>query len=475
MTTALKVDLCVIGAGAAGLSVAAGAAQMGANTVLIERARMGGDCLYTGCVPSKALLAAAEQAKTMASSDIFGVKSHAPEVDWARVRAHVHDVIAGIEPHDSPERFRGLGVNVIEADARFVGPREVEADGHRITARRFVVATGSRPAVPPIPGLDTVPYLTNETLFDLEDQPAHLIIIGGGAIGVEMAAAHRRLGARVTVVEMERILPRDDEELAGVVVESLGAEGIDFVTGAQASEVSGRAGEITVAYTQGGQDASVTGSHLLVATGRRPNVENMGLEAAGIDFNGRGITVDRRLRTSNRKVFAAGDVAGPHLFTHAAGYHAGIIIRNALFAMPAKVDYAAMPHATYAEPELAQVGLTEAEARATHGDAVKVTKWPLAENDRARTERKTEGLIKVVTGRRGRILGAGIVGHGAGDLIAPWILAINRKLNINAMAGIIAPYPTFGEVTKRVAGEYFTDALFSPRTRRLVGVVQKLP
>lgn len=475
MARVLRPDLCIIGAGSGGLSVAAGAAQLGAEVVLLEPGAMGGDCLNVGCVPSKSLLAAGHAAHAAAGESAMGVRAPGADVDFAAAHRHVQSVIAGIAPHDSQERFEGLGVTVLRTSGRFVDAQTLEADGTRIQPRRFVIATGSRPAVPPIPGLDTVPYLTNETLFDLDERPDHLIIIGGGAIGVEMAAAHRRLGARVTVLEMDRILPRDDAELAHVVVVALGGEGVDFVTGAQASEVSGRAGEITVSYAKDGREARVTGSHLLVATGRRPNVENIGLEAAGIAFNGRGITVDRRLRTSNRKVFAAGDVAGPHLFTHAAGYHAGVIIRNALFAMPAKVDYAAMPHVTYAEPELAQVGLTEAEARSAHGDAVRVTKWPLAENDRARAERKTEGLIKVVTGKRGRILGAGIVGQGAGDLITPWILAINRKLNINAMAGIIAPYPTFGEVTKRVAGEYFTDALFSPRTRRLVGVVQKLP
>lgn len=469
----LHADLCVIGAGSGGLSVAAGAVQMGASVVLIEKHLMGGDCLNTGCVPSKALLAAAHAADAVRQSGRFGVNGHEPAVDFARVHAHVRRVIGAIAVHDSVERFEGLGVTVIQAAARFTAPYEVEAGGQRIRARRFVVATGSSPALPPIPGLDEIPYLTNETVFDLTALPGHLIVVGGGPIGVEMAQAFRRLGAQVTLLERAAILPRDELEAVAVIRAVLLRDGIALREDARIAAVRRAANgvEVTLDGTTG--PAVIQGTHLLVAAGRKPNVGDLALEVAGIATTPRGVTVDARLRTTNRRVFAIGDVAGGPQFTHIAGYHAGIVIRNALFGLPAKVDYAALPWVTYADPELAHVGLTEAEARAA-GHAVALLSQDLAGNDRAQAEGATEGLIKVVLGKGGRILGATIVAPRAGEMIGLWGLAIQRGLKIGAVASSLAPYPTMSELSKRAAGSFYTPTLFGARTRRLVGLVQRL-
>ncbi len=471
----LRTDICVIGGGSGGLSVAAGAAQMGARTILIEKHKMGGDCLNTGCVPSKALIAAAEAAETVRRSGVFGVNGHEPDIDFAKVHDHVHGVIAGIAPHDSVERFEGLGVRVIQGAARFTGPKEVEVEGQKIRARRFVIATGSSPALPPIPGLDEVPLLTNECVFDLKERPDHLIVIGAGPIGAELAQAQRRLGSSVTLLELASLMANDDPEATEVVRRRLIAEGVDLREGIRIEALARKGNGVAVKIEAEGEAREIVGSHLLIAAGRRPNVSGLGLQAAEIDYSSRGIVVDRRLRTSNRKVFAIGDVTGGYQFTHMAGYHAGIVIRNALFGLPAKVNDSAVPWVTYTDPEVAQVGLTEAEARERYGDAVRVSRWSFAENDRARAERATEGFVKVVTGKRGKILGATLVGRHAGELLQPWILAISQGLKISAMAGMIAPYPTLGEINKRAAGAYFTETLFGPRTRRVVGLLQRLP
>jgi pyruvate/2-oxoglutarate dehydrogenase complex dihydrolipoamide dehydrogenase (E3) component len=469
----LHADLCVIGAGSGGLSLAAGAVQMGASVVLVEKHLMGGDCLNTGCVPSKALLAAAHAAAAVRAAPLFGVDAGAPSVDFARVHAHVHGVIAAIAPHDSVERFEGLGVTVIQGAARFTGPDEVEAAGQRIQARRYVVATGSTAALPPVPGLAEVPYLTNETVFGLTERPDHLVVLGGGPIGVEMAQAFRRLGSAVTLLERGVILPRDEPEAAAVVRAALLADGVDLREGAQVAGIRVADGGIAVTLGDGHGGGEVWGSHLLVAAGRKPQIAGLGLEAAGIATTPRGITVDAGLRSSNRRVFAIGDVAGGPQFTHIAGYHAGIVIRRALFGLPAKVDYAALPWVTYADPELAHVGLTEEEARKA-GHDVSVLRQPLSGNDRAQAERTTEGLAKIVLGRGGRILGASIVAPRAGEMIGLWGLAIQQKMKIGAVASSLPPYPTMAEISKRAAGSHYTKALFGPRTRAIVGFIQRL-
>ncbi len=473
MAELLTPDICVIGAGSGGLSVAAGASQMGAETVLIEKGKMGGDCLNYGCVPSKSILAAAHHAIEGRNGRRFGVLGAEPVIDFMAVHDHVHEVIADIAPHDSVERFEGMGVRVIQAAAAFTGPRELRAGDVQIRARRFVVATGSSAMVPPIPGLADVPYLTNETVFDLTERPDHLIVIGAGPIGLELAQAQHRLGARVTVLEVARALAKDDPELTSLVLNRLRKEGVEILEGIKiASVAAGQGGGITVNLEEDGAARPIAGSHLLVAAGRAANVAGLNLEAAGIAYTPKGIEVDARLRTTNKKVYALGDVAGPYQFTHMAGYHAGIVIRNALFRLPAKVDYRAVPWVTFTDPELAHVGLDETGARQRHGE-IRVLRWRFEENDRAQAERATEGTIKVVTDKRGRVLGASLVGPHAGELLLPWIMAVQQRQKIGVMASLIAPYPTLSEVSKRVAGSYYMDALFSERTKKIVRFLAK--
>jgi len=468
--TRIDTDICIIGAGSGGLSVAAGAVQMGARVVLLEGHKMGGDCLNYGCVPSKALLAAGHKAHDTAQA-AFGVAGHAPAPDFAAAKDHVQAVIDDIAPVDSQDRFEGLGVHVIREFGTFISETEVQAGDTIVTARRFVIATGSRPFVPPIPGLAETPHHTNETIFGLRQRPDHLIIIGGGPIGMEMAQAHRRLGCRVTVLEGAKALGKDDPEAAALVLEKLRGEGIDIVEGATAARISGAEGAITVT-TEDGQ--RVEGSHLLIAVGRAVNVENLGLEKAHVDYDRRGVTVDAGLRSTNKRVYAVGDSAGGLQFTHVAGYHAGVIIRPMLFGLPAKARTDHVPWATYTDPELAQVGLTEAQAREKHGSGnVFVARADFHHNDRAIATGQTEGFAKVMV-VKGRPVGATIVGPQAGELIQIWSLAIANGLKMSAVANMIAPYPTLGEINKRAAGAYFSPKLFdSAMVKRVVRFVQR--
>lgn len=473
----LKADICIIGGGSGGLSVAAGAAQLGASVVLFERAEMGGDCLNTGCVPSKAMLEAAKIAK-IANNGMpsMGISAGQAQIDFGAVKAHVRDVIAGIAPHDSEERFRGLGVNVIKSEASFTSKDSVTAiqDGEPISVRAkyFVVATGSHPVAPPINGLEGVSYYTNETIFDLNEKPQHLIIIGGGPIGIEMAQAHRRLGCDVTVLEAFAIMGRDDPDLVGRLMTKMTDEGIRLIEQARITSITQNGARIMIDISDG---ESIEGTHLLVAAGRRPNIDKLNLEAASISYDARGIQTDNRLRSSNKRVYAIGDVAGRHQFTHVAGYHAGIVIRNILFKLPAKLRDDAIPWVTYTDPELAQTGLTWTEAVSRYGaEAVRRTDWELRDNDRARAARRTEGLIRVISDKKGKILGASILAPNAGELIHSWTLALQAGLKMSAMAGTIAPYPSWSEASKRAAGAFFTERLFSARTKKLVQFLLKL-
>ncbi len=471
--TTLHPYLCIIGAGSGGLSVAAAAAQLGVDTVLIERGKMGGDCLNYGCVPSKSLIAAAHAAHATRHAGRFGVETAAPSADFQQVRDHVQGVIDSIAPHDSQERFEGLGATVLRETAAFTGPREVQAGPFRIRARRFVIATGSSPVVPSLPGLDQVSYFTNETIFDNDKRPDHLLVLGGGPIGCELAQAHRRLGCEVTVVERGRLLPRDDPDMAQVVSQRFREEGITVVEGGVVTSAAEADGSIRLTVRDDQGTREVTGTHLLVAAGRRANVEDLNLEAAGIRRHRRGIEVDGGLRTSNRRVYAIGDVIGRLQFTHIAGYHAGIVVRRALFRLPARVNEAAAPWVTYTDPEIAQVGLNEPRARERYGDQVRVVEMPVGGNDRFRAERETEGLVKVIV-HRGRVVGASMVGAHAGELIQPWCLMATHRMKISQMTGAILPYPTRGEINRQVAGSYFTPALFGERTRKIVGLLTRL-
>lgn len=472
MSEIIKTDMCVIGGGSGGLSVAAGASQMGADVVLVEKDKMGGDCLNYGCVPSKALLAAGHAAQAVRDASAFGIDVSLNAINQQAVHDHVKGVIAGIEPHDSVARFEGLGVRVLKGAAVFTGPEEIEVDGIRVQAKRFVIATGSRAMIPPIEGLTETPFYTNETIFDLTETPKHLIVIGGGPIGIELAQAYRHLGAEVSVLEMASIMPKDDPELVDIVRLRLQFEGVNLHEGVKVVSVEKSSEGVAVTIDRDGAEEVISGSHLLIAAGRQVNVEGMALKVAQVAFDDRGIKVDARLRTTNKKIFAIGDVAGGFQFTHKAGYDAGVVIKNALFKLPAKADYSALPWVTYCAPELASVGLSEEAARKAHGE-IRILRWPFSENDRARAERLTDGLVKVVTTPKGKILGAAIVGAHAGELIGVWTLAITKKLKIGDMASMIAPYPTLGEVSKRAAGSFFTPSLFSEKTKKLVRFLLK--
>ena len=453
--TDLTPDLCVIGAGSGGLSVAAGAAQLGASVVLVEGGEMGGDCLNYGCVPSKALLAAGARG-----------------LGWEAALAHVREAIAAIAPHDSQDRFEGLGVSVIRGWARFAGPDVLQVGETRIRPRRVVIATGSSPAAPPIEGLDAVPYLTNETLFAPRPRPERLLILGGGPIGIEMALAHRRFGCAVTVVEAGRALGRDDPEATAVVLAALRAQGVEILEHLPVARAEATPAGVALV---GEDDARHEGDALLVAAGRRPNLDRLDLATAGIEAGPAGVTVDRGLRSSNRRVYAIGDAAGGPQFTHVAGWHGGLVVRSALFRLPIRTDRTPLPRVTYAEPELAQVGVTEAEAREAHGDRLEVIREDFAKNDRAVTEGVTEGFLKLMA-VKGRPVGVTLVGKGAGDLIQPWVLAMSAGLKLTAITSMVAPYPTRGEISKRAAGAYFTPRLFgSPWPKRIVRLLSKLP
>ena len=469
-----EFDIAVIGAGSAGLSFTFVAARMGLRVALIERERMGGDCLNTGCVPSKALLAAAHAASAARRAGRMGVGLPAPEIDWAGVRRHVHGAIAAIAPQDSEERYRALGATVIRAEARFTGPRTLAVDGRRIGARRIVVAAGSRAAVPAIPGLDRVPFMTNATLFAMAEKPAHLLILGGGAVGLEMAQAHAALGCAVTLVQKGRIGPRDDPALVAVVRDALEAEGVTFIE--DATVVAVEAGPVLVLA----DGRRIEGSHLLVAAGRTPNLDGLGLEAAGVETTKRGVATDAGLRSrTNRAVYAAGDIAdpvaiGPRLLTHVGSYHAGVLARRILFRLPAKVDYRALPRVTYTDPELAQVGMTSDEAREA-GETVQVHDWPFSENDRAIAEGRTEGMARLVAGKDGRLLGAGFVGVNAGEMLGLWTRAVAQRTKLSTLAGVIVAYPTRAEVGKRAASGAVLDRLFARGPRLVANVLKRLP
>ncbi|KQT87900.1 FAD-dependent oxidoreductase [Aurantimonas sp. Leaf443] len=474
MSDILTPDLCVVGAGAAGLSTAAGAAAFGVSTVLVERGAMGGECLNTGCVPSKALLASAHRAQAVREAGAYGIEAAPPEVDFPAVKARWRAVIAAIAPNDSRERFEGLGVTVIEGSARFVDPRTLSVDGRLVRARRFVLATGSAPAVPAIPGLAALPFLTNETLFDLDLLPEHLLVLGGGPVGVEMAQGFRRLGAAVTLVQRGPLLPRADPDLVAVLRRRLLAEGVRLIEGA---EVIGAGGtpEAPVLELRGADGAAhrVGGSHLLVAAGRRASVAGLGLEAAGIAHGEKGITVGRDLRTTNPRVLAIGDATGRAAYTHAAGHQAGLAVRALLFRLPVRLPAAPYPSVTFCDPELGQAGLTQAEAEAA-GHRVTVLASAFAENDRAQTEGETQGLVKLVVGRRGRLLGAGVVGAGAGELTALFCLALAKRANVGDLAGFVPAYPSLADAGKRAATAYFAPYAKARPTRALVRLLARL-
>lgn len=471
MPEILTPDLCVIGAGSGGLSVAAAAAAMGVPVVLIEKGEMGGDCLNVGCVPSKTLIAASHVAHAMRHAGRFGLMPVEPRFDYAKLRDHIRATIAAIAPNDSQARFEAMNVRVIRAAARFASRSTCEAGGFVIKARRFVVATGSSPAFPPIPGIDLVRPLTNESIFDLASLPPRLVVIGAGAMGIELAQAFRRLGSEVTVLDAGTALSREDDELAAPVLLRLAREGVVLRQNIKILRIEPRGAGLRLVLAGPTLEESIDGSHLLIAAGRKPNVENLGLEAARVVFDASGIRVGANLRSSNKRIYAVGDVAGGQ-FTHEANYHAGLVLRATLFRQSVKVQPKLLPRVTFCDPEIASIGLSEADARKSK-IKINVLRWPFAENDRAHSQADTAGLIKIVTAKNGRILGAGITGAGAGDLIAPWALALAKNMEIADMAALVLPYPTRSEISRRVALTSFAPSLRSPWLGRILRFLRR--
>jgi pyruvate/2-oxoglutarate dehydrogenase complex dihydrolipoamide dehydrogenase (E3) component len=471
-------DFVVLGGGSAGLVAAVGAAQLGARTLLVEKKALGGDCLYTGCVPSKALIASARFAARGRRAAEFGFESEGARFlggSFASVMRRVARVVERVGEHDAPEVFRALGVEVEFGAPRFVSPREIEIeseDGRRrsVRARRFCVSTGSRPAPPPVEGLPEAGYLTNEEVFQIERLPRSLIVLGGGPIGLELGQSFARFGSRVTVVEtLDRLLAKEEEEVSDFVEGVLSEEGVEVLTGARGVRARREGGEKVLTVERGGSEAELRAEEILVATGRRPNVEGLNLEAAGVRFDGRRVETDHYLRTSARHVFAAGDVTGHFPFTHMAAYEGALVVRNALFFWPLtqKTDFRVVPWATYTDPEVARVGLTEREARERFGDrSVRVERAEFADNDRAQAEGEARGFAKfVLRGRREGIVGATIVGPHAGELIHEVVLAMKLRLGLSALGGLTHVYPTLTQVNQKAGVDALLRRLRSPLAR----------
>jgi len=461
-------DIGIVGGGAAGLTVASGAAQLGAKTLLVEKEKeLGGDCLHYGCVPSKTLIRTARVRHLMARASRFGLPGVAlPPVDFREVSRRIRDVIAEIQKHDSAERFCGLGAKVEFGSPAFVDEHAVRLNGRTVSARTWVIATGSSPLSPPVPGLDETPYLTNRGIFSMDRLPASLAVIGGGPIAVEMAQAFVRLGTTVTVLERgSQILAAEDRSMAEAVMAVLAEEGVRFHLDARVESVRTVGGGREVRFSSGGRRRSVRAEELLVAAGRRPNVEGLELGKAGVRVTDRGIPVNSQMKTSQRHIYAAGDVTGAYLFTHAAGYEGGIVVSNAVFRLPRRANYRWFPWVTYTDPELASVGMNEKRAREAGHDC-RVIEESFAANDRALAEGETRGRIRIVLDGRERPLGVQILGPHAGELIGEWVAALNGGLKLVTLAGAVHPYPTLGEISKKAPAALLSEKLFSERVRK---------
>ncbi len=471
----IKADICIIGGGAGGLSVAAGARAFGASVVLIEQDKMGGDCLNSGCVPSKALIEAAKKAHAVFGTQDFGISFEQAKINYPKVQAHIKEIIAQIAPHDSVERFEGLGVKILKDTAQFIDRTTVKAGDNLVKARRFIIATGSRPLIPAIEGLENITYLTNENIFELKLLPKHLIIIGGGAIGMEMAQAYSRLGAKVTIIEKYNALNQYDKELGVIAINRLRNEGVCFYENTNIKNITKENQQIHVSINQSGKINIIKGTHLLIAAGRKPNIEALTLEKANVEFSKNGIKTDSSLRTTNRKIYAIGDVTGKFLFTHSASYQASLVVRNALFALPIKMNKNIIPHVSYLDPEVAHVGLSEKQAKELYGKKIKIIRSYFSQNDRAVTMRKPQGLLKLIIKNNGQIIGCSIVGENAAELICLFSLAIANRLKTINLASFIAPYPSLSEIAKRAGVESFREKLSNIWIKGWIGLIKKLP
>jgi pyruvate/2-oxoglutarate dehydrogenase complex dihydrolipoamide dehydrogenase (E3) component len=461
----ITADICIIGAGPAVLTVAAAASQLGRKTVLIEKGKMGGDCLNRGCVPSKALIAAARHAHAIRHAGTFGIEAGEPAVDFGKVMSHVQGTIAAIATDDAQERFERLGCTVLREAATFLDRETLRAGQTAIKARRFVIAAGSSPSLPAIDGLSSVPYLTSDSIFDNKVLPDRLVILGAGPMGLEMAQAFRRLGSKVLIIEAQGPLASEDRELAQILLERLTRENVRLMASAKVKVLKPSTSALSLEIETTDGMEKVEASHLLIATGRRPNIDGLGLDRAGVEFGAQGIKVDAGLRTTNRRIYAIGDVRGGLQFTHVAAHQAGLVVRNAIFRQPIRYEPAHMPRVVFTDPELAQAGLTEAEAT-RRGLSPKVLRWSLGRSDRARIDGRADGLFKIILGRGSRVIGAGIVAPGAGELILPWTQMIASRQKIAAMASAPAPYPTLSEDCRKVALTNYAAISANPWLRR---------
>ncbi len=449
---AVEYDIVIIGGGSGGLVVASAAAQLKAKVALIEKDRLGGDCLWFGCVPSKSFIHAAKVAYQVRHGGRVGVHTKPPEINFEEAMGHVHKAIAAIEPHDSPERFEGLGVEVIFGSGRFLDGKTFEVNGRKLTARAFVVSTGSHPAIPPTEGLEAAGYLTNEQVFSLTTQPKSLAVIGSGPIGCELGQSFHRLGTDVTLFSSrDRLMPKEDADAAAVVEQQFIQEGITILKNSRLKRVKVIGGKKHL-FTENDSQAAAIVDEILVSTGRSPNVESLNLEAAGVDYDHQGIHVNEKLQTTNNNIFACGDVIGGYQFTHVAGYEAVTVLQNALNPLPIflkSINYRVIPWATFTDPELARVGMTEEQARKRYSDVV-ILKQPFAGVDRAQAEDATMGFNKIIVRKNGEILGAHMVGHMAGELIHEIVLAMANRLPVSSLTGIHI-YPTLSEVNSKTA------------------------
>ncbi|MBW1989264.1 MAG: FAD-dependent oxidoreductase [Deltaproteobacteria bacterium] len=469
----MDYDIGVIGGGSAGLTVAAGASRLGAKTLLVEKEpALGGDCLHYGCVPSKALIESARAFFQMKNAHRFGlVPAPVGPADFAVVSAHIRAVIERVQEHDSVERFTSLGCDVRFGASRFADEHTVEMEGVRVSAKKWVIATGSSPAVPPIPGLDQVFYLTNKEIFFLDTLPCSLLVLGGGPIGVEMAQAFARLGSRVMVVEKApQILDKEDPDLAGELQGVLEREGVVFHLGCEVLSATRKGGQkqLVVQKADGGQ-TTLSADQLLVAVGRRANTAGLGLSGIGVEADAGGVKVDARMRTSHGHIFAAGDASGPPFFTHAAGYEGGIVVQNAVLHLPRKVDYTNLCWCTYTDPELASIGVNEKEAK-RRGLDVEVFSVPFSANDRSLAMGNETGKVKLLLAG-GRPVGVQVLGPRAGELVNYWVAALNVKAKLSVLAGAIHPYPTLAEINKTVAGRVYEGKLYSPVVKKILSVL----
>lgn len=468
-------DLVVIGGGAAGLTTASGAAQLGARTLLLEKDEaLGGDCLHFGCVPSKTLIRTAAVYQQMKNSQRYGLPSVSPPpVDYAAVAARIQRVIDVIQKHDSVERFNRLGAEVHFGSPEFVDEHTLKFAERKVTAKKIVLATGSRAAVPPIEGLEEAGFITNREIFKLSKLPESMVIIGAGAIAIEMAQAFSRLGTEVSVIQRsEQILSKEDKDMADMVMQALQEEGVTFHLQCQIKKVEGAQEGKTVVVDQGGREKRVKGEEILIALGRQANVEDLGLDAIDLDFNNKGIAVDARLRTSRKHIFAAGDVNGGYQFTHAAGYEGGIVVSNAIFNLPRRTNYTWMPWCTYTSPELASIGMNEKRAK-KEGIEYSVWKEDFSASDRALAEEEARGSLKLLLDKKGKPLGVQILGPHGGELLSEWVAVLNGKIKLSTLAGAVHPYPTLGEINKKVAGSIFAEKIFSEKTKKYLKLIFK--